>query len=103
MLMSGVDKWLVEVRHRSPAGLEVRHFYLVDGVAGSEQACSVAGQRAAVACGRSRRSIAEADYRWGTVQRILREPLGGITLSAPFPPVERRPLAGPGLSAVREV
>jgi hypothetical protein len=100
--MSSMDKWLVEVRFRSPTGLEVRHFYLVDGAASSEQACSVARQRAAVAWERSRRRIAESDYRWGTVQRILYEPLGGITLSAPFPPVERRPLAGPGLPAVRE-
>lgn len=100
--MSSVNKWLVEVRYPSSTGPEVRHFYLVDGAASSEQACSRARERALVACERSRRHIVEMRYQWGSVQRILSEPLGGFTLSAPFPPAEHKPLAGSVVPAVGE-
>ncbi|MFJ4989398.1 hypothetical protein ACIP9H_37070 [Streptomyces sp. NPDC088732] len=88
--------WMVGVRLPSAARSAVRHFYLVDGAVSVVEARSAAVSEAGHAADLAGRHGAAHDTLHVEVQRVVRDPLGRVGLSAPLP------LEGSGASLVRD-
>ncbi|MEU5023710.1 hypothetical protein [Streptomyces milbemycinicus] len=93
------NKWMVGFRRRSAVGVIVEHFYLVDGVADSAEARRAAARMAEVASERAGRCGGEPDVQRVQVQRVIPDPLGRVSLSAPVPAAMAAPSAPSACSA----
>ncbi|MFG2306585.1 hypothetical protein [Actinacidiphila glaucinigra] len=97
------SKWMVGVRFPSAAGRAVRHFYLVDGAVSSAEARSTAVSEAGRVSELAGRQSAELDPPWVEVQRVVRDPLGRVGLSAPLPVEGKASSEGLAVLLVQEV
>ncbi|WP_194280443.1 hypothetical protein [Streptomyces fagopyri] len=93
--MSSDIQWMVGVRLRSAAGRPVSYFCLVDGTVSGTEARSTAVSRMAGTPGMADRVGTDPDDSWVQVQRVVHDPLGRITLSAPLPHGGAAPRRGP--------
>lgn len=95
--MSWDNKWMVEVRLHSDMESPVSYFCLVDGTVSGAEARSTAVSRAVRASEIPARAETGPDAPRVRVQRLVHDPLGRISLSAPLPaepaPTTRAPLA----------
>lgn len=93
--MNNHTMWMVGFRFWSEAGTDVRHFYLVRGVASEAEAQRAAARIAGAAPERTRRKGAELDAEWIQVQKVVHDGIGRCRLSDPPPhQAARIPLDG---------
>ncbi|MEU1534258.1 hypothetical protein [Streptomyces fagopyri] len=83
--MSSDIQWMVGVRLRSDAGRPVSYFCLVDGTVSGTEARSAVVHRVVGTPGMADRVDIDPDDPWVQVQRVVHDPQGRITLSAPLP------------------
>ncbi|TWV43399.1 hypothetical protein FRZ03_18715 [Streptomyces misionensis] len=77
--------WLVGFGFRTPCGRLVRHFYVVDGMAGPEQAREAALERANDPGERAAHGNLRRDDGCVETRRMSRDLLGAWRLSVPSP------------------
>ncbi|MEW1777774.1 hypothetical protein [Streptomyces sp. NPDC086777] len=98
--MNSHTMWMVGFRFWSEAGTDVRHFYLVRGVASEAEAQRAAAHKAGTVPEHTRRRGAELDAEWIQVQEVVRDGIGRCRLSDLPPrqaarvPLDRKILAG---------
>ncbi|MEU1500200.1 hypothetical protein [Streptomyces sp. NPDC005732] len=83
--MSWDNKWMVEVRLHSDMESPVSYFCLVDSTVSGAEARSTAVSRALRASEIPARAETGPDAPRVRVQRLVHDPLGRISLSAPLP------------------
>ncbi|MGW4673825.1 hypothetical protein [Streptomyces sp. NPDC004324] len=83
--MSWENKWMVGVRLHADTESPVSYFSLVDGTVSGAEARSTAVSRAVRTSGIPARADTGPDAPWVRVQRLVHDPLGRISLSAPLP------------------
>ncbi|WP_329318339.1 MULTISPECIES: hypothetical protein [unclassified Streptomyces] len=95
--MSWDNTWMMGVRLHSDTESPVSYFCLVDGTVSGAGARSTAVSRAVRTSEIPARTDTGPDAPWARVQRLVHDPLGRISLSAPLPaepsPATRAPLA----------
>ncbi|MER6010419.1 hypothetical protein [Streptomyces bluensis] len=77
--------WLVGLGFRTPCGRLVRHFYVVDGMAGPARAHEAALERANDPSERAAHANLRLDDGCVEMRRVLRDSLGAWRLSTPSP------------------
>ncbi len=77
------EPWLVGLGFRTSCGRLVRHFYVVDGVDGPEQARRAALDKSAAPVERAARDGLRPVDGCVEIRRVTRDPLGVPQLSAP--------------------
>lgn len=77
------ESWLVGLGFHTSCGRLVRHFYVVGGVAGPEQAREVALAKSAAPVERAVRDGLRPVDGCVEIRRVTRDPLGVPQLSAP--------------------
>lgn len=83
--MESGRSWLVGLGFRTPRGRLVRHFYVLDGTAGPEQAHEAALELANDPSERAAHGNLRLDDGCVEMRRMSRDLLGAWRLSAPSP------------------